>query len=1708
MSCSDVQTIKAGNGQQTFFSFNFPYIFKSEIHVYFWNATTKEYDEILTTDNTYPWRITDANPTIVEFTGTAPPSPAAVTDPGETSVDNIKIRRITNVDDIRALFNPGSAIRSDDLNRNFEQLRYAIQESNCQGIPDDVDQYLRDYYWDRFDNTSYGTSWQSDDTQIATTAAVDNRIDNKIDTAINTDILVDTATGLYKNASGGQVSIGIQQNAVDFDRIKDSDTIDYNEQRNKSVTPTDHNIFTASAIAERHDNFVQTGTPANPSDDGHQHGKLWFRNDNEKTLYIWRDDGGGNGSWLGITSGGTFTRLEKVIYVDKENGEDSNDGNRISTPMATIKAAVNSANSDSTYGPGTVILVSPGIYEEVAPIVIDQNDISIIGTSIRNVIVHPTVGTEENNLFEVNSGTYLSNMTFTGVKASGVRGAAGSLWPDSTYGLPPNQGWNVAFKQGATILKSPYIQNCTNFSDSEIANSTLGNNNGAAWYQGGANAGRAGDLDHEPTGGGLCIDGSVVDSNSPLRSMVADSYTHTALDGPGIFVTNNGYCQATSSYAFFNHFHIACLNGGQANLAASTSDFGRFSLIASGKSTSTIFTATPQVAAAINDTTIQINTPTASSGWHGSATRPASNMLLEVGGNLYPILSTTEITNGYEVTISRPDTNDRQTNLGFSTAVATTDTVNFYLRSMIASSGHTMEYVGAGLDYRALPENASGTYTLGSGTSPNGVPQESHQKVELDDGKVWAAITDHNGKFRVGDTFSVNQQTGLVEIPAGALGISTLIENLNVNGQEIVSSSDGNIVLNPDGNGVVDVSTSRIQNVVNPTNDQDAATKKYVDDKEVSNIAADAVDSDEIADGAIDTIHIADDQVTYAKLQNLGTANRVLGGATANGDIAEVQVATDMIADDAVTATKIADGTITTTQISDSTLVISSEVAALTTSNDSTIFTTGASDARYFRQDSTETITSGVTWSSADTHVATTGAINARIVDLLDNIGGFVPIANETSFPTTNPDTNNGSGTIVSIASLTNSHTHSGGTVTISNGAGTGNTVTITGCPDLPAGFGVLVETTTTLHTYTFHRIVPAATEVTTVATNITDVNTVANDLNNTDTIGTVATDLTGTNTVGTVAGDITGNGHISTVAGSISDVGQVATNISSVTTVATSLNSNTNIATVAGDIQNVNAVAGKATEIGRLGTADAVADMNTLGTADVVADMNTLATADVVADMNTLATADVVADMNTLGTADVVSDMNTLATSANVTNMDTCATDIANINTVAGNITDVNTFANRYRISASAPTTSLDDGDLWWDSTNDALMVYDATSSSWVGGVTNTSAFLLKSGGTMTGQITASGDPTLDDHLARKAYVDTTIDSKIDTALTTDVIGTTNSIDVTDDSPNSGQITLSVAASGVTTGNYTYSNISVGSDGRITSASNGGGDTALSFNSADANATPKLTFGDDSNLEIYYDNTGSTPRSVIHNVAKYPDSLYQNVSTVGDYGLLIKGDVTDSGSNEKAIKFEGTCRFADPITVGQSITADALIIGGVPNPTSGTYRIIYGASANNDPSLTYYSGTNELKLDYGTTTGDIIIETYDGSIKLDHDGTTTLQTTDTGVTVTGILSDSAGNVRTIPQLSRPSNYTWNSADVGKHVSLGGTFTIPTGLSIGDTISIYNSSTSNATIDASAVTLYQAGTTNTGNRTLAQHGVATILCVGTNTFVVSGAGLS
>ena len=116
-----------------------------------------------------------------------------------------------------------------------------------------------------------------------------------------------------------------------------------------------------------------------------------------------------------------------------------------------------------------------------------------------------------------------------------------------------------------------------------------------------------------------------------------------------------------------------------------------------------------------------------------------------------------------------------------------------------------------------------------------------------------------------------------------------------------------------------------------------------------------------------------------------------------------------------------------------------------------------------------------------------------------------------------------------------------------------------------------------------------------------------------------------------------------------------------------------------------------------------------------------------------------------------------------------------------------------------------------------------------------------------------------------------------------------------------------------------------------------------------------------------------------------------------------------------------------------------------------------------------------------------------------------------TDLNVSGVVSDTAGSLRNLPQVSKSSAYTLIASDTGKHVSISsGGVTVASGVfSIGDVVTIYNNSSSSQTItQGSSVTLRQAGTSNTGNRSLASYGVATLMCVASNTFVISGVGLS
>jgi hypothetical protein len=115
----------------------------------------------------------------------------------------------------------------------------------------------------------------------------------------------------------------------------------------------------------------------------------------------------------------------------------------------------------------------------------------------------------------------------------------------------------------------------------------------------------------------------------------------------------------------------------------------------------------------------------------------------------------------------------------------------------------------------------------------------------------------------------------------------------------------------------------------------------------------------------------------------------------------------------------------------------------------------------------------------------------------------------------------------------------------------------------------------------------------------------------------------------------------------------------------------------------------------------------------------------------------------------------------------------------------------------------------------------------------------------------------------------------------------------------------------------------------------------------------------------------------------------------------------------------------------------------------------------------------------------------------------------DVTITATGTIAVDSIGFRGLPQNSQTASYTLALTDAGKHISITtGGVVIPANGSvafpIGATIVVFNNSASTQTISITTDTLRQAGTTNTGTRTLAVYGLATLVKMTSTVWVVTG----
>lgn len=237
------------------------------------------------------------------------------------------------------------------------------------------------------------------------------------------------------------------------------------------------------------------------------------------------------------------------------------------------------------------------------------------------------------------------------------------------------------------------------------------------------------------------------------------------------------------------------------------------------------------------------------------------------------------------------------------------------------------------------------------------------------------------------------------------------------------------------------------------------------------------------------------------------------------------------------------------------------------------------------------------------------------------------------------------------------------------------------------------------------------------------------------------------------------------------------------------------------------------------------------------------------------------------------------------------------------------------------------------------------------------------------------------------------------------------------------------------------------------------------------------------------------------------------SVPTTRKTVLLCNGtDIVD------ALTYFSSLTIGTTLSAGTSITS-SVIVGGTVGVTGTTVS----GSGINAPTATTYLGFVSNSVQRGTvnstgnwsyvapTTGiTAVFNAFPGthSVRIGDNNNTQIDA--------GYLG--------IPQNAQTSAYAPTLQDRGKHISIttGGVtvnanpFTYgavsATTWTAGDSFVVYNNSASSQTITAGgSVTFRLTGTASTGNRTIAQYGLASVLCVtggATPTFVINGAGVT
>ena len=224
-------------------------------------------------------------------------------------------------------------------------------------------------------------------------------------------------------------------------------------------------------------------------------------------------------------AGSSLARRQGNIFYVSTLGNDTNVGDHQHGAFRTLKHALNQADG-STSGP-TVIHIYPGEYEEEFPLTVPSH-VDIVGEDIRNVIIKPTVATQNNDAFLIEDDVTIENITIKDFYT----------------------GYAFRFTSGGLVnTRSPYIRNVTVI--------TKGSTTSASDPRGFA----AGDA-----GKGALIDGAELDSASLEASMLFHSVTFITPGVDCITMTNGVRVEWLNSFTYFANRGLYATQGASGKL--------------------------------------------------------------------------------------------------------------------------------------------------------------------------------------------------------------------------------------------------------------------------------------------------------------------------------------------------------------------------------------------------------------------------------------------------------------------------------------------------------------------------------------------------------------------------------------------------------------------------------------------------------------------------------------------------------------------------------------------------------------------------------------------------------------------------------------------------------------------------------------------------------------------------------------------------------------------------------------------------------------------------------------------------------------------------------------------------------------------------------------------------------------------------------------